>query len=167
MRSTYNLSLSPESVEGLIRLLQKNSSAELEKKAETLIERLVKEVGMPEADSAFGGAVQMSAEKRGKNSYALVASGDIVCFLEFGTGAETDTTHPFVGTVENGAGISVRPGSWSESEHGAHTWSKWHDAGLPESQYPYNRSPKRGMYYAYKAITDRIAQIAGEVFGID
>ena len=133
--------------------------SKLKEKASKICERLAKDVGEPIAQRAFGSAVRLYS-KATKEGWKIIADGGaIVCFLEFGTGADTDSKHPFASKVP----FRVSPGSWSDSEFGAGTWSDWIDSGEDPAKYPLNKKPRRGMYLAYKAICDNVERIAIEV----
>ena len=84
--------------------------------------------------------------------FILTMSGAGVGFIEFGTGAYTDTAHPFA----DNAPFNVYKGSYS-TEIGNNTWGAWIQAGLPESEYPYNRYPVRPLYETCEFLRDRFA----------
>lgn len=123
--------------------------------------RRVAEEGARVARVAYGGAgqsVAVTVEPKNKG-YTIIASGEAVCFIEFGAGTLTTTTHDFMYNMP----FNVAPGSWSDSAEGAHTYSAWIEAGQPDA-YRYDSVPRPGMLEAYKAITARVRQIAKEVF---
>lgn len=142
----------------------------LDEKKDIYLARLA-EVGRDAAEKAyFGGSVnpniqkpgeeglRVSVERRG-NGYAVVANGSQVVFMEFGAGVRTED-HGLSGPL----GIVIAPGGWSETE-GEGTWSEWIAAGKDPERYPYNKTPRAGMYEAYKAIVEAQDRIAKEVFG--
>lgn len=97
----------------------------------------------------------------------IKAHGDQVVFLEFGTGV-TVQDHELSSPLP----IEIMPGSWSESPEGKHTWSIWLQGGEFKGRwlqrrfedYPYNTTPRPGMWEAYKAIEAAQRQVAEEVF---
>jgi hypothetical protein len=101
------------------------------------------------------------------NGSAILAEGSQVIFLEFGAGVETKSHE-----LAEPLGIEIMPGAWSEGPEGKHTWSTWLAGGTVRGQwvqrrfdeYPYNRTPRAGMWDAYKAIVEAQDRVAHEVF---
>lgn len=160
--------LDASSIEAAVAELKK---LEEERKAniKKYIRRLA-EIGAEAARNAYyGGSInpnkmpsneeglRISVEER-DNGCAIVAQGSQVIFLEFGAGAWTES-HELAGDL----GIAIKPGSYSETE-GAGTWGDWLDAELDPADYPYNRTPRMGMWEAYKAILAAQDKVAKEVF---
>ena len=123
-------------------------------------EKKLAEVGAAAARGAYGPSVTVSVVPYdgGKGvGYKVVANGNAVCFLEFGAGDLTDTSHPFASEVP----FQVRPGSYSAvnskqySERGC-----WHFGG----QIYFYVKPVRGLWEAHKAIRRDILKVANEVF---
>ena len=90
-----------------------------------------------------------------ENGYKIVASGEDVYFIEFGTGF-------FANPNGYATSIPVYPGSYSEQ----------HAKAFSEHQYWYYAGEKlqgteaqNAMYYAGKAIRDNEKRIVQEVFG--
>lgn len=123
------------------------------------------ELGAAAAQQTYGGSVQVSVTPDGKG---IIAEGDQVVFLEFGTGVKT-TDHE----LSKPLSIEIMPGSWSEGPEGKHTWSTWLNGGYYKGrwlqrrfeEYPYNTEPRPGLYEAYKAIVANQERIVQEVFG--
>lgn len=113
------------------------------------------------AYKTYRGAVQVEAEKI-EDGYAIVASGERVCFLEFGAGMYAMAHMNALADPKN-LGFKVEPGSWSMTE-GARTWADWEDR---PSEYPYNQPARPGMYEAYKAIKQHFAEWATEAIKND
>ena len=160
--------LDTASIEAAIEELKKH---EEERKAniKKYIRRLA-EIGAEAAQRAYyGGSInpnkmpsneeglRVSVEER-DNGCAIVAQGSQVIFLEFGAGAWTES-HELSGPLE----IEIAPGSYSDTE-GAGTWSDWIEAGNDPEDYRYNRTPRMGMWEAYKAILAAQDKVAKEVF---
>lgn len=80
------------------------------------------------------------------NGYEVVVSGQQVGFLEFGTGAFSDSQHPYTGEVT----FPVFPGSYSDTV-GSGSYLRWVTAHGDDNEYPYNREPTRALY---KAVTE-------------
>jgi hypothetical protein len=92
------------------------------------------------------------------NGSAILAEGSQVIFLEFGAGIYTKN-HDLSGPL----GIDVSPGSYSLTE-GAGTYQDVLDGKVKPEEYRYNRSPRAGMWEAYKAIVEAQDRVAHEVF---
>lgn len=95
------------------------------------------------------------------DGYEVLANGQSVCFLEFGTGVAagngydtTDVTPP----------VEIYPGSYSQTEGKGHFTEDhpywWHDHKKYEMT-----TPRMGMYHAYSESRRQIEQVAREVFG--
>lgn len=117
-------------------------------------------LGASVAKQRYGSTVDVHVTPDGKG---IIAEGDQVVFLEFGTGTKT-MNHELSAPLS----IQIVPGSWSEGPEGKHTWSEWlrsqNWAGAMKG-YPYDTTPRPGLYEAYKAIVANQEKIAQEVFG--
>lgn len=150
-------------VDELVAQAQKDLKAWLEKKNDEFLTKLM-EVGRAVAERSFGSAAQVRIEKRNANTYALIAEGEAVCFIEFGTGAYAN---PGEDGLAQYMPFDIRPGSWSDSEFGAGTWSQYledHPDDPNGLNYPLNRRPKYGMWNAYKEMDKEAQRIAKEVY---
>ena len=145
-------------VDGLVAQMQKNLEAWLKEKNNIFLQRLCEE-GKKVAESLFGSTAVLTIDKIDDNTYSLTASGEAVCFIEFGTGVYADKAHPFALEMP----FKVEEGSWSETL-GAGTWGRWIASGKDKNKYPYNRMPKRPMYEAYKQMQKLTEEIAKEVY---
>lgn len=126
--------------------------------------RLVDEVGKPMAQSWYGydGEVSVYTEKI-PNGYAVIAEGEQVCFLEFGTGVFANEYHPFSGQMP----FTIRAGSWSETH--ARTWQRYlatHPNDPEGKNYPHNTENKMAMYEAYKAMSREYERLTREELGL-
>lgn len=131
--------------------------AYLERIAKRVVQRLAEEVAQPVAQSNFGfdGLVNVYTEKT-PNGYAIVAEGEQVCFLEFGAGVTTDTTHPFAGKVP----FMVTAGSWSQSPQGMKQYvPNTHEYWYYHGEKYTGVEPRRGMYEAYKAVLQSVEMV--------
>ena len=128
------------------------------KKNDEFLQKLLEE-GKKVAEQIFGSAALVYIDKT-QDGYALIAEGEAVCFIEFGTGVYADPKHEFA----NDMPFVIAPGSWSESDFGKHTWSDWVNAGKDPKYYPFNRHPKYPMWEAYKALQANMDRIAKEVY---
>ena len=97
------------------------------------------------------------------NGYLLRADGKDVCFMEFGAGVTAGLGYD---TAQVTPPVDIEPGSWSE----AHNGQFFKTGGFPNGYWYYNGEPmnaivpQMGMYHAVKEMTQRIEQVAREVF---
>ena len=146
-------------VDSVVAAMQKHLNDWLNEKNELFLQKILAEA-QKSAEREFGSAVTVSVQKENDNTYALVADGDAVCFLEFGTGVYAESFHEFAQFMP----FDIYPGSWSESDMGSHTWSHWVNSLKNPMEYPYNRQARRGMWEAYKTIQRESERIAKEVY---
>ena len=94
------------------------------------------------------------------NGYAVVARGQSVCFLEFGTGIAAGNGYD---TNEITPPVPIEPKSWSNTK-GTGEFAKygsWHYQGEKYTM----TVPRMGMYHASVETKRLMEQIAQEVFG--
>lgn len=116
-------------------------------------------VGLDTAKARYDSAVTLEGEKankntklvdpprRIKNGLELVAYGDDVNFLEFGTGLNMTEYNPFANKM------GFTPGSWSVSHKQFLYPNKiyhFHGAWPHNRQILWGQNPAKGMYNAYK-----------------
>lgn len=159
-----------DSIDKAVKALRK-----YEKERERLIDLYVQKLaqcGEVAAQRTYGSLISVKSHKTADGTWEILANGDQVVFLEFGTGVKVQD-HP---ELSNTLSIEIMPGSWSESPEGKHTWSTWLEGGYVGKgktrwiqrrfdEYPYNTEPRPGMWEAYKAIVANQDRIAKEVFG--
>lgn len=153
-----NCSLDTKSIDKAIRQIERYQK-QMPQKLDKLLKNLA-ELGADTARQVFGSAATVTVDKT-ENGYTITANGEAVCFLEFGTGVYASVQSE---EAYESIPFKVKPGSWSESEEGAHTWSAWLAAGGTPETYPYNHTPRPGMFNAYQKIRDSIAAEAQKVF---
>lgn len=142
------------------------------RKSEELTERLAT-LGATVASLNFSRAVyngindvQMSVEPI-ENGYKIVASGQAVAFIEFGSGARYSGSYPAEKTEVDPA--ITKPGSWSDDGGEGH-WNAPGGWWLPKEKgggHSYGNPPAMAMYYAAREVEDKIKAIAQEVFSGD
>lgn len=132
----------------------------LRERVDRLCEILAKDYALRTVADEFGytegGRVICTVEEI-PNGYRVVAAGEPVFFLEYGTGPAAGTG-PYLGQPP----VSTHPGSYSDAE-GAGTYGAWVDGGM-QGEYKYTLQPRAGMYYAFKAATENVRKVAEEVF---
>lgn len=116
------------------------------------------------ASAEYDGDYSVSVDKETDESTVyVVASGDAVAFIEFGTGFYYPDDHP----------LATQPwmqhGSWSMSEHGKGHWDDengwWYDSGGGKSVNTYGNPANMCMYNSAVDMKSRAVDIAKEVFG--
>ena len=132
-------------------------------KEELFVKRLA-EIGVSVASAGFAVAdydgindVVVTLEHHG-NRAAVVASGETVGFIEFGTGikypewdnSNMDYTPPKHGTY--GKGLGARPKGW------------FFTSGAGSSQHTYGNQPAEAMRTARDEMIEKVVQIAREVW---
>lgn len=123
------------------------------------------EIGVKRAQEVYGGSISVTAEPN-ESGYTILAEGRAICFLEFGTGMYADSSN--IDHYEDMTFL-VEPGSWSESEEGAHLYSKWletHDSleGWNYRGLPLNHVATPGMFEAYLAVSSAVTEEVKKVF---
>lgn len=102
-----------------------------------------------------GGEIVCTAEPI-HNGWVVKASGKGVFVLEYGAG-DPAGTGPRLGTPP----VGTWPGAYSDDHAG--TYQAWVDAGRP-GRYFYERQPRAGMYFAFRAANENVQKVAMEVF---
>lgn len=153
----------PKSVDNAIRMVQQFKKDFLEKEQEFV--RRLAEIGVRVAQAGFATAdydgvndVVVSMEKTA-NGYAVVASGETVGFIEFGTGVkypewdntDMDYTPPKHGTYGKGQGKN--PWGW---------WFKGSDGAV--ARHTYGNPPAEAMRSARDEMVEQIMRVAREVW---
>lgn len=155
--------LSKDSISAAIKAL-KTYKKDFVKKEREFVRRLA-EIGVRLAGGTYSVAdydgehnVVVYLNKT-SNGYSVVAEGETVGFLEFGTGVrhrewggdDLDYTPPPHGTY--GKGHGKQPYGW---------WFKSQDYGI--TMHTYGNPPAEGMLTARDVMVQRVAQIAREVW---
>ena len=133
-------------------------------KADELAKRLA-EYGLSRVRMGYAAAIydgdkdiEVTVEDQGTNTYAIVASGTKVLFLEFGTGIKYGDGHPL--NSEFGFGPGTYPGQTHVPQPGY--W--WYTGSDGESHYSVGNAPSMVMYITGMELRDEIENIAKEVF---
>lgn len=91
--------------------------------------------------------------------YQIIANGESVCFLEFGTGVAAGNGYD---TSVIDPPVDISPASWSKTEGSGAFYEHWY--------WYYNKrrytmtTPRMGMYHAVREIEQQLPKIAEEVF---
>lgn len=109
-----------------------------------------------------GNDVEVTVEWVNENTLRVVASGESVLFIEFGSGL-IGYGHPQAGDFGYG------PGTYSDNESlgGKHHWADPNGWYYAHDQKSHGNPPSRAMYEAGKEMRSRIVEIAREVFTSD
>lgn len=153
----------PKSISVALEQVQQYKKDFLEKERE--FTRRLAEIGVRVAQAGFATAdydgvndVVVSMEKT-SNGYSVVASGNAVGFIEFGTGVKhpewdntgMDYTPPKHGTYGKGQGANPQ-GWWFKQNEGA------------RANHTYGNVPAEAMRTARDEMVERVTQIAREVW---
>ena len=143
----------------------KQTEKELNRKAQELVDRLAAE-GVEIAQFYFDIGVydgvkdaKVRLEERGEKCTAVIAEGNSVLFLEFGSGYLLGYGHPEPGAY--GPGTYPGKGHWDDP-------NGWY---LPKAvqeatgiEHSVGNPPTAAMYNTVKELEQRIQEIASEVF---
>ena len=141
-----------------------NYKAWVERKTEELAQRLA-DIGVQEAQYRFDnaqydgdGKVEVSVVKT-DNGYKVEASGQAVCFIEFGAGVYYNGTEPY--PVPRPDGIS-KIGEYGRGQGKNKGWYFTKDG---KRQYTHGNPAAMPMWHATKEMEAQLLNIAKEVFG--
>jgi len=158
------LFLDPKSIGQAIKEV-KSYQKWVEEKTKQLCERLAI-LGAHEASVRFTTAIydgnnDVTVEVSPiENGWAIIANGNAVCFIEFGSGVYHNPTEPYplprpagvVGIGEYGKGYGKRQGWAYQDESGDKVYTRGNPAAMP-------------LWYATQEMEREIYKIAKEVFG--
>lgn len=94
------------------------------------------------------------------DGYEVLASGQSVCFLEFGTGVAAGNGYD---TTDITPPVAITPGSWSQTEGKGH-FTPTHPYWYHDHKKYTMTTPRMGMYHALEESKRQLEQIAKEVF---
>lgn len=97
-----------------------------------------------------------------ENGYEVSAVGDDVYFMEFGAGVSAGAGYD---TSVITPPVDISPGSWS-STRGTGEYARYKSWHHKKRKYT-GLVPQKGMYYGTKEATERMEEIANEVFRND
>ena len=153
------IELNAHSINKAIKEIKK-LDAEWDRKINEVLRRLA-EIGATKASIGFSRAVytgdndvSVSVEPI-ENGYSIIASGEAVLFIEFGSGVTYGYGHPE--PMEYGPGTYPGKGHWDDP-------NGWY---LPKSkggEHTYGNPPSAAMYRTGKKLQQEILRIAREVF---
>lgn len=149
-------------VKGVDRILKQLERFDnMETKLADIAQRLVA-VGEPIIRAVHGNHNAVWSEPTAEG-YRIVAEGESVLFIEFGTGNATGMGSS--GKYDD-IPVVVYPGSWSEAHQGEY----WRTGGYPNGYWHFGGKviretpPHPAFYDAYKAMVEALPQIVEEVF---
>lgn len=144
------VTLDTASIDNAIKTLQSEKEWRKRKIAELMM--ALGEEG--KTASGYGSIVTVEPTESGCR---IVARDEQIAFIEFGAG---DTAYDYPRRVD---GVSIYPGSWSESELGKGVYAAkgyWHYGGQKYTEV----IQRRGMIHAEEAIITKVREIAERVF---
>lgn len=159
MARKIEIELSNKSINAAMKELRRYSAWVTQKEAE-LRSRLAM-LGATVASIQFSRAIyngsnDVSVRVDNTGSVAVIyAEGETVAFIEFGAGATYGYGHPQAGE------FGVGPGTYPDGKgHWDNPKGWWYGSG----QHTYGNHPAAAMYAAVKEITEKVTEIATEVF---
>ena len=159
---TINL-LDSDSIANAVREIDEYSQW-VQRKADALAKRLAA-YGLRQVRIGYNAAVydqdkdkEVSVENRGDNTYAVVAEGHDILFLEFGSGIKYGSGHPL--DSEFGYGPGTYPGQTHVPDPGY--W--WYTGKDGESHFSVGNAPSMVMYLTANELRNELVSIAKEVF---
>lgn len=170
-RKIISTTLDPESIEKAIKEIKKYKQ-EFLKKEQRLLEGLAN-IGVREASIRFTTAMYDGvndatvALEKTSNGYAIVASGQAVAFIEFGTGVYHNTGEPYpnprpegiVGIGEYGQGKGKRRAWFYKGEAGSN--GEMQKNGVVKT---HGNPAAMPMWYASEEMKRSILQVVKEVW---
>ena len=139
------------SITGIDRIIKVvNRYKDIDVKVNLIAKRLC-EIGEPIIRQTHGGHASIWIEPT-NNGYKIVAEGEDLLFIEFGTGDMAGVMSPMYDAVPT----SARPGSWSEQH--AQMYSKYGFWVFGGQIFHYT-DPHPAFYYAYQAMVQAIPQV--------
>lgn len=160
MANSIQIELSNRSINNAMKELRRYKAWVASKEAElrTRLAMLGATVASIQFSRAiYNGSKDISVRVDDTGSVAVIyAEGQTVAFIEFGAGATYGYGHPQAG--EFGVGPGTYPdgkGHWDDPKG----W--WYASG----QHTYGNPPSMSMYRAVQEMTEKVTQIAREVFG--
>lgn len=164
MTKVIRMSLDPASVDAAVKELRDYQKG-VKEKARRIAERLA-DYGLTRIQIGFAAVpydeenreVSTSVEKRGENTFAVVAGGKDVLFLEFGAGIRYGSGHPLAGQF--GYGPGTYPGQTHVPEPGY--W--WFTGKDGQSHYSAGNAPGMVMYMTGMDMENEVMRVAKEVF---
>lgn len=114
-------------------------------------------LGYSRAVYTGGNDISVTVEQQGENSYAIIANGEAVLFVEFGAGVTYGYGHP----QPSFEGTPMGPGTYpSEKGH----WNDPKGWWIPGGEHTYGNPPSMTMYLTAKELRNQLEDIAREVF---
>ena len=162
MSKVIRMTLDHASIQAAIRELNAYKAWVIQK-TEELTRRLA-EIGAVNVSLGFARVfytgdkdIDVTVEQLDENRYAIVASGETVLFLEFGSGI----TYGYGHADPNVDGIPMGPGTYpSDKGH----WDNPHGWWIPGGEHTYGNAPAMAVYLTGKELRERLVEIAKEVF---
>lgn len=168
-----NVPLSAAGIDTLIKATREYKTW-LENCTEVLLDRLAAD-GVETASVRFAKAVydgtndvSVSVENRGKGVRAVVAVGQSVLFIEFGTGVTYTDNHP------EAAELGMNRGEYGKGHGKQNSWGYYGDPGTNGKAretasgktvvITHGNPANRSMYETVKELEQRLREIAREVF---
>lgn len=172
---TIKVKLNEKSIDQAIKRLEKYQR-DMDKKCKLLARKLAEmgatNVALDYSRAQYNGSrdINVSVRRKG-NGFVIIASGETVLFVEFGTGVRySGTVHPMssefgygAGTYPYGKGHWDSPYGWWYPSNEAGENQKTTSTGKTYS-HTYGNPPSMTMYNTSRELRDRVLMVAKEVF---
>ena len=136
----------------------------VEQKTEVLAQRLA-QYGLQRVRAGYNALswydqrpVDVTVEERGPGQYAIVASGETILILEFGSGIKYGAGHPQAGDFGYG------PGTYPGQTHVPDPGYWWYTGDDGQSHFSVGNAPGMVMYLTAMEMRIELERIAKEVF---
>ena len=166
MAKVIKMTLSPESIENARKELTSYQNS-IEGKRDKLLAGLSR-IGVQEASVRFTTAMYDGVNDSSvtlestKDGYAIVAEGQAVAFIEFGTGVYHNPSEPYPNARPDGI---VGIGEYGKGRGSRQAWGYRDDAG--ELVITHGSPAAMPLWYASEEMRSEIKRIAKEVFEND
>ena len=163
MMKKISFELSEQSIGAAIKEL-KAYQKEINRKQKLLLERLAL-IGAQEASVRFSTAIYDGVNdvnvnlRRVKDGWAIVAKGQAVCFIEFGSGIYHNPSEPYPNPRPDGV---VGIGEYGKGYGKRQTWVYYDESG--NKIFTHGNPASLSMWYATEEMRRSILKIAREVF---
>ena len=104
-------------------------------------------------------SIDVGKDWESESKVYVVASGESVGFIEFGSGAAYPDSHP------KAEQDWMKHGSWSDSEFGKHHWKDENGWYYAHGRKSHGNPANMCIYYAAREMERNIVKTAREVFG--
>lgn len=177
MKRQFTVGLTSSDIDVLIRGIEEYQKW-LEDRTKLLLQRLadqgyqIASAGFQQAQYDGTNDSAVSIEERGEYTKAIVALGNSVLFIEFGTGVTYPDDHPERPAEVGGRGtygyrFGSSPNGWRYPESNGAGSTATPDPNHPGYLHTFGNPANKPMYEAAKRLREELPKMVREVFGSD